>query len=168
MVPAVLAPAWYEMLYNHQIDAPSIWLIHIAKLFRKEGFDVSPAHLQAILALSSNLSYLRDKPDAGLDELQLALESVLQLPKDILIAKIQSKWIIGDKVGQVPSNIPQTPLQSDLNKQIKTARLKNEFESTQSIRKQLDVRVNANRMASLVATSTQYFRYSMGHFRGCF
>ena len=97
------------MLYNHQVDAPSIWLIHIAKLFRKEGFDVSPAHLQAILALSSNLSYLRDKPDAGLDELQVALESVLQLPKDILIAKIQSKWIIGDKVGQVPANIPQTP-----------------------------------------------------------
>jgi hypothetical protein len=146
----VLAPAWYEMLYNHQVDAASVWLIHIAKLFRKEGFDVSPAHLQAIIALSSNLSYLRDKPDAGLDELQLALESVLQLPKDILISKIQSKWIIGDKVGQVPANIPQTPLQSDLNKQIKTARLKNEFQSTQSIRKQLDVRVNANRMASLL------------------
>ena len=144
----VLAPAWYEMLFTHQQEAPSVWLIQIATLFRRDGFDISPAHLQAILALSSNLSALRDKPDAGLDELQLALAAVLHFPKEILEAKIQPNWIIGEKVGNVPPDIPQTPLQSDLLKLIKSARLKNEFQSTQGIRKQLDMRVNANRLAS--------------------
>ena len=146
----ILAPAWYEILFDHQKEAPTIWLVQMAKLFRKEGIDVSPAHLQAILSLSANLSFLRDKPDAGLDELQLAIEAVLQFPKEVLLSKIQSKWIIGEKVGQVPIDIPQTPLQTDLLQQIKSARLKNEFQSTQSIRKQLDLRVNANRMASLL------------------
>jgi hypothetical protein len=146
----ILAPAWYEILFDHQKEAPTIWLVQMAKLFRKEGIDVSPAHLQAILSLSANLSFLRDKPDAGLDELQLAIEAVLQFPKEVLLSKIQSKWIIGEKVGQVPLDIPQTPLQTDLLQQIKSARLKNEFQSTQSIRKQLDLRVNANRMASLL------------------
>ena len=146
----ILAPAWYEILFDYQKEAPTIWLVQMAKLFRKEGIDVSPAHLQAILSLSANLSFLRDKPDAGLDELQLAIEAVLQFPKEVLLSKIQSKWIIGEKVGQVPIDIPQTPLQTDLLQQIKSARLKNEFQSTQSIRKQLDLRVNANRMASLL------------------
>ena len=146
----ILAPAWYEILFDYQKEAPTIWLVQMAKLFRKEGNDVSPAHLQAILSLSANLSFLRDKPDAGLDELQLAIEAVLQFPKEVLFSKIQSKWIIGEKVGQVPMDIPQTPLQTDLLQQIKSARLKNEFQSTQSIRKQLDLRVNANRMASLL------------------
>jgi hypothetical protein len=144
----VTAPAWYEMLFTHQSEAPFVWLSQIAKLFRRDGFDFSPAHLQAILSLSSNLSTLRDKPDAGLDELQMALAAVLHFPKELLEAKIQSNWIIGDKVGNVPPDIPQTPLQSDLLKIIKSARLKNEFQSTQSIRKSLDMRVKANRLAS--------------------
>ena len=146
----ILAPAWYEILFDQQREAPTTWLVQMAKLFRKEGIDISPAHLQAILSLSVHLSFLKDKPDAGLDELLIAIEAVLHLPKEVLLSKIQSKWIIGEKVGQVPVDIPQTPLQTDLLQQIKSARLKNEFQSTQSIRKQLDLRVNANRMASLL------------------
>jgi len=146
----ILAPAWYEILFDQQREAPSTWLVQMAKLFRKEGIDISPAHLQAILSLSVHLSFLKDKPDAGLDELLIAIEAVLHLPKEALLSKIQSKWIIGEKVGQVPVDIPQTPFQTDLLQQIKSARLKNEFQSTQSIRKQLDLRVNANRMASLL------------------
>lgn len=144
----ILAPAWYEILFDHQTKAPAIWLVQMSKWLRKQGVDTSPAHHQAILSLSAQLSFLRDKPDAGLDELEIALESVLQIPKEILLSKILSKWIIGEKVGRVPVDIPQTPLQTDLIRQVKSARLKNEFESTQSIRKQLDLRVNANRIGS--------------------
>lgn len=98
----ILAPAWYEILFDYQKEAPTIWLVQMAKLFRKEGNDVSPAHLQAILSLSANLSFLRDKPDAGLDELQLAIEAVLQFPKRSYFPKFNRNGLLGRKWVRFP------------------------------------------------------------------
>jgi len=144
----VLSPAWYDMLFSHRQDAGLVWLSAMAASLRKEGYAVSPAHLQAVLALADHLSGLRQRPNAGLEEMEAALEAVLPVPPDILRAQIQSRWIIGEKTGSVPAEVPQTPLQADLFRQIASARLKNEFDSGRPIRKQLDLRTPTNRIAS--------------------
>jgi hypothetical protein len=57
-----------------------------------------------------------------------------------LLALIENKLAIGDKQGKVPGTIPQVPLQKDLEAQIKKARLSGEWNTTERIRKELDLR----------------------------
>ena len=61
---------------------------------------------------------------------------------------IREKLIIGDVIGRVPPEIPQVPLQKDLEASIKTARLSKEYATTEGVTKELDLRKDTNLLAS--------------------
>ena len=150
------APGWYEhlWLYGQQADAaaaaaaaPSAapsgkppaappsrtigWLARIARLMRERDLDCSSAHLIETARLADTLAALRQRPQPGLEELHEATRTVLTLGDASVLHFIDDALLVGQKMGQVPPDVPTVPLQKDLEQQQKSLRLKAEaFERT--------------------------------------
>lgn len=143
----VLSPAWYELLFRKRESLATNWMVRAGRLFRQEGFGVSPAHIQEAVRLAEALAALRMKSVPGIGELEEAAISVLCDGREERIALIRERLVIGTLVGKAPSEFA-TPLQQDLERCVKTARLSKEFKSTERLRKELDLRIASNRSAS--------------------
>ena len=135
------APGWYEHLWlcGQQADAnPSAppartigWLARIARLMRERDLDCSSAHLIETARLADTLAALRQRPQPGLEELHEATRTVLTLGDGSVLHFINDALLVGQKMGQVPPDVPTVPLQKDLEQQQKSLRLKAEaFERT--------------------------------------
>lgn len=135
------APGWYEHLWlcGQQADAnPSAppartigWLARIARLMRERDLDCSSAHLIETARLADTLAALRQRPQPGLEELHEATRTVLTLGDASVLHFINDALLVGQKMGQVPPDVPTVPLQKDLEQQQKSLRLKAEaFERT--------------------------------------
>ena len=144
----VVSPAWYDLIFNKRSETPIRFMIKAARLLRKEKFDVSVAHVEEAVRLADSLGVVRGRRLAGIDELEEAVISVFLQGKEKGIDLIRRKLILGDVVGRVPKTIPQLPLQKDLEQAIKSARLAKEFESSETLSKELDLRKPANLLAS--------------------
>jgi hypothetical protein len=125
----ILSPGWYEHLWRSggDRDARAVgWLTRVAGLMRGRDLDCSAASLIEATRLSEALAALRELPAPGLNELQEATLAVLT-PGDVSVLRfISDELIVGDRLGQVPSNVPTVPLQRDLEAQMKSLRLKPE------------------------------------------
>jgi hypothetical protein len=133
------APGWYEHLWlcGQQAGgaAPSLrtigWLARIARLMRERDLDCSSAHLIETARLADTLAALRQRPQPGLEELHEATRTVLTLGDESVLHFIKDALLVGQKMGQVPPDVPTVPLQKDLEQQQKSLRLKAEaFERT--------------------------------------
>ena len=102
------------------------WLTRVARLLRQEDFEASSAQTIEAVRLAEALTALRDRPMPGLAELNEATQSVFCGGSDIPMQLIRDRLIISDRLGTVPSEIPQTPLMADLQQQQKQLRLKPE------------------------------------------
>lgn len=120
----VVSPAWYELLYKKKGRVVEAWVVKAAQLLRKERIDVSPAHCTDTVILAKNLAALRSLEVAGIEELQESAITVLSEGNSAPLKLIERKLIIGDKVGNIPEEIPRVPLQEDLEQRIKATRLK--------------------------------------------
>ena len=76
--------------------------------------------------MRNSLAALRNLSLAGISELKEAAVAILCEGEKGLLQLIEEKLIIGDKIGEVPDEIPVVPLQQDLNVCIKSARLTKE------------------------------------------
>lgn len=115
--------------------APSLrtigWLARIARLMRERDLDCSSAHLIEATRLADTLAALRQRPQPGLEELHEATRTVLTLGDESVLHFIKDALLVGQKMGQVPPDVPTVPLQKDLEQQQKSLRLKAEaFERT--------------------------------------
>lgn len=119
----VHSPQWYELLYDYGSEAPIHWMVAASQLLRKEGIDSSPAHAQEAVRLARMLANIREQRIPKLDDLDAAALSVLCEGAPERMQLINKHLILGDKVGQVPENASQVPLQKDLTQLLKTARL---------------------------------------------
>lgn len=144
----VISPAWYELLFRKRKGLAAHWMARAGRLFRQERFDVSPAHLQEAVRLAEALAAMRSKSVPGIAELEEAAVSVLCEGRPERLQVIRERLVIGLQVGKVPAAFAQTPLQQDLVRCVKSARLGREFESSEKHRKELDLRVAANLRAS--------------------
>ncbi len=145
----ILSPAWYQLLFTDQADAVVLWMTKVARLFREEGIDASSAHVIEAVRLADTLATIRNLPIAGIDELFEAAISIFCSGYESKMDIVQRKQVIGDVMGKVPADIPMIPLQQDLEKQIKSARLSKEYATTELIEeKKLDLRVASNLTAS--------------------
>lgn len=144
----VVSPAWYELLFRQREDLAVHWMVRAARLFRQEKWDTSPAHVQEAVRLAETLAALRGRSVPGVEELQDAALSALCHGASEALEVIRERLIIGTKVGKVPAAFAQTPLQQDLEKGVKAARLTREFQGSEKIYKELDLRVPANLRAS--------------------
>jgi Family of unknown function (DUF5682) len=144
----VVSPAWYELLFGKRPNATVRWMTKAARLLRKEDLSASSAHSIEAVRLAETLAILRGRSIAGLDELEEAALSIFCDGYDTPMKLVREKLVIGDVIGRVPPEIPQVPLQRDLEASVKTARLSKEYTTSEAITKELDLRKEINLFAS--------------------
>ncbi|PKL79023.1 MAG: hypothetical protein CVV27_02485 [Candidatus Melainabacteria bacterium HGW-Melainabacteria-1] len=118
------SPGWYAHLWQHQDQQSGRWMARVAKLLRAKGLDVSSAHLIEAVRLAEALAALRAKPQPGLSELNEATLAVLTHGQPGPLQLIREQLIVGQALGQVPAELPQVPLQQDLEAELRRLRLK--------------------------------------------
>lgn len=108
------SPAYFDLVFKTSPgDLATSWLLCVARLMRDEDLDASPAGVIEAVRLADALAALRGRPRPGLKELGEAAASVLIRDQSIW-SLISRRLIIGEKMGSVPENVPQIPLQLDL------------------------------------------------------
>ena len=120
----VRSPGWYDHLFTTRANPIESWLTRAAGVLREEGIPVSPAHVIEATRLADALAALRGRPLAGLEEVTQAAQAVLADGSDLLLALIQRKLVVGERLGAVPPATPMVPLQQDLQQQQRTLRLR--------------------------------------------
>jgi hypothetical protein len=119
----VAAPGWYHHLWHWPQQASLYWLTEVASLLRRHDLDASSAHIIEAARLADTLSALRERPRAGLDELQEAVRAVFCHDTDAPLRLIQQALLINDRLGEVPAEVPTLPLPQDVQAQQKRLRL---------------------------------------------
>jgi hypothetical protein len=144
----VVSPAWYAQLFENRTESLTRWMVNVAQLLRAEDLNSSSAHAIEAVRLAETLATMRNRTIAGMDEMHEAALSIFCGGYEAPMQLIRQKLIIGDKMGKVPPEIPQVPLQKDVEASIKTARLSKEYGMTTKTEKELDLRKDTNRLAS--------------------
>lgn len=119
----VNSPAWYAMLFSNRKEATIRWMVKVARLFRTKDISASSAHAIEATRLAETLASLRGLSLPGIEEMREAATSIFCEGDSLKMRLIEEKLIVGDVMGKVPPEIPVIPLQKDLDKQIKSARL---------------------------------------------
>ena len=136
------SPGWYHHLWHTTQDRQVKWMAHVAALFRTKQMDTSVAHVVEAVRLADALAGLRGKAEAGLEELDEATLTVLCNGESILLKLVHDELVVGNRIGDVPPEIPKPPLQLDLEKRQKTLRMPAEAfpkEYTLDLRKDSDL-----------------------------
>ncbi len=144
----VISPAWYSLLYDKPEEVVIQWMSKVAQLLRREDLTASSAHVIEAVRLAETLAALRSLQVPGINELSEAAISIICEGQKSPLELIEKKLIVGEQIGEVPDSIPVVPLQQDLNKCIKTARLTKEQQSLETVEKTLDLRKPSNLAAS--------------------
>ena len=144
----VISPAYYQLLFRNRDEVVIRWMSKVARLFRKEDLNASSAHIIESVRLAETLAAMRNLTVPGIDEMFESAVSIFCDGYDSKMEIINKKLITGDQIGRISQDIPLIPLQQDLEKAIKSARLTKEKNSLESIDKKLDLRVPSNLFAS--------------------
>jgi hypothetical protein len=144
----VLSPAWYELLFKYPTDSALRWMVSAARLMRGEDVDVSTAAVVDAVRLAEALAALRGLAVPGIEDMEHAALAVFAPGSDAAFAMIRRKAVLGDAMGKVPPTLPAPPLWDDLEKTVKSVRLSKEFQCPDSLRKDLDLRLDTPLRAS--------------------
>lgn len=120
----IMSPGWYEHLWETTDHIEVQWLSKVAEKFRKEGKDISTAHVLEAYKLCMALCQLRGKSHVSLNDLNESILTVMCMGDGILLELIKRDLIIGEKIGKVPDEVPKVPLQLDFEQLVKKCRLK--------------------------------------------
>ena len=102
------------------------WLARVARLLRSKDLDCSSAHIIETTRLAEGLAALRGHVSPGLPELNEAISTVICMGETGPLQLIEYELIVGDVLGSVPADVPQVPLQRDIEQQQKALRMKPE------------------------------------------
>lgn len=147
----VLAPAWYQILWNCSTDnsegtSPHVlWFSKAAQLLRTKDMTAASSQVIEAVRLSETLAALRQTALPGIEELREAAITVLCEGAEKPYELIEQQLVTGDVLGAVPPSTPLVPLRADFEAQVRSARLKLQTES-QSL--QLDLRESAHTQKS--------------------
>lgn len=161
----VVSPAYYELLFEQREEVVQHWMAKTAALLREEGFAASAAQAVDAARLAKTLAQLRQQPLAGIAEMKEAALAVFCEGETVPLSLIEQKLIIGEKVGEVPADIPQVPLQRDLEARIRAARLGAAYRAEAASEKVLDLRKPAHLEASHLLHQLQVLGIPWGTLR---
>lgn len=136
----VHAPFWYESLFFHSKQAVIRWMVKAARLLRKKNWDASSAEVIEAVSLANALAGLRNLKIPGLKELEDAALTVMCQGKQAQLDAIYKNLLTSNRVGRIPKEAPQIPIQKDFLKNVKSLRLSSSMENDQIHRKELDLR----------------------------
>ena len=122
----IRSPGWYDHLFSSPGQPIERWLARAAAVLRADGVPASSAHVIESVRLATALAALRGRPLAGLEEVTEAAHAVLCEGSDLLVALIQRKLVVGERLGTVPPATPMVPLQRDLTDQQRRLKLRPE------------------------------------------
>ncbi|TGE28561.1 DUF5682 family protein [Hymenobacter metallicola] len=123
----VLSPAWYELLFEQpHAQVVTHWMVRAAHLLREQQLDASSAHAIEGVRLAEALAAVRGLSLPGIEELEEAAVSIFGGGYAEALGLVHEQLVIGQKLGEVPAELPASPLQQDLALQQKTWRLKPE------------------------------------------
>ncbi|GGF07457.1 DUF5682 family protein [Hymenobacter cavernae] len=126
----VLSPAWYELLFAEPRDrVVTHWMVQAAHLLREQQIDASSAHAIEGVRLAEALAAVRGLSLPGIAELEEAAVSIFGGGYAEALHLVHQQLVIGEKLGEVPAELPASPLQQDLALQQKMLRLKPEAAS---------------------------------------
>jgi len=121
----VTAPGWYHHLHTHA--GPAViarWFTEAAQIMRRADVAVSAADVVEATRLADALAVLRNRPLAGLSEVDDAARAVFGHGSDLPLRLISNELVIGTQIGAVPANTPMVPLARSLAAEQKRCRLK--------------------------------------------
>lgn len=116
----VTAPGWYQHLFNHWMvhdgltDVATTWLVRVAHALRRENLGASTASVVEASRLATALAAVRGRPSPGLAELDDAAQAVLCDGSPEPLSIVHRELTVGQKLGNVPDNVPTLPLAADL------------------------------------------------------
>jgi len=131
------SPGWYHHLFTAPDHPVSRWLTNVAQVLRSHDLPVSSAHVVEAVRLAEALAALRDRPLAGLTEMQDATLAVLCDGSRTALDLVTREAVVGERLGTVPESAPGVPLDADLRATARRLRLKFEIEPRELI---LDLR----------------------------
>ena len=126
----VRSPGWYHHLWDMKhagasaTDVAVGWLKQVADLLRTQDFEASAAHVIEAVRLSQAISAVRELPFPGLPELNDAVQTVMCQGYPEPIKLIQKQLIVSERMGDIPPDTPQTPLQKDIRHEQKRLNLR--------------------------------------------
>ncbi|MDO5681601.1 MAG: DUF5682 family protein [Propionibacteriaceae bacterium] len=124
----VASPGWYHHLFTAEDHPVSRWLTEVARVLRAHDLAVSSAHVVEAVRLADALAALRDRPLAGLTEMQDATLAVLCDGNPAALGLVTAAAVTGERFGSVPESAPGVPLEADLRAYARRLRLKFELE----------------------------------------
>jgi hypothetical protein len=136
----IRSPGWYDHLFSSPGQPIERWLARAAAVLRADGVPASSAHVIESVRLAAALAALRGRPLAGLEEVTEAAHAVLCEGSDLLVALIQRKLVVGERLGTVPPATPMVPLQRDLTDQQRRLKLRPEVIGPEARDYDLDLR----------------------------
>lgn len=143
----VLAPAWYQMLWDCPAGIDSrtfphvVWFSKAAQLLRSKDIAAASSQVIEAVRLAETLAALRHTALPGVEELREAAITVLCEGAEKPYELIEQQLVTGDVLGAVPPSVPLVPLRADFDAQVRSARLKLQTEA-QTL--QLDLREAAH------------------------
>ncbi|CAM4452762.1 DUF5682 family protein [Deinococcus marmoris] len=120
----VRSPGYYHHLFTTPEHVTERWFARAARLLRGEKLEASSASVIEATRLANTLAGLRGRALPGLDELNEAALSVFGWDSNLPLRLIERQLIVGEALGEVPSDTPTVPLAQDLARQQKKLRLK--------------------------------------------
>ncbi|PIG08464.1 DUF5682 family protein [Comamonas sp. 26] len=118
------------------------WLTRVAHLLREKDLDCSSAHIIEATRLAESLAALRGQPTPGLEEINESIVTVICMGERAPLQLIDDELTVGHVLGGVPADVPQVPLQRDMEQQQKSLRMKPEAASkllALDLRKDIDL-----------------------------
>jgi Family of unknown function (DUF5682) len=128
----VASPGWYGHLWSQNdrrggwpaaTDLAASWQARVATLLRQEGQQASTASVIEAVRLSVALASLRGHATPGLAEMRDATLAALCHGEEAPFRIIETRLVIGDRVGRIDEGVPQMPLATDLARWQRRTRL---------------------------------------------
>ena len=117
------SPGWYHHLFTSADAVIERWMTAVAQVLRNHDLAVSSAHAIEATRLAQALAVMRGRPLPGLEEVQEAALAVLCEGRHQTLNWVTSDLVVGEKLGEVPAEAPMVPLEADLRRLAKSARL---------------------------------------------
>lgn len=122
------APHYYEMMWermaNGTLDGlPERYLSTIARLLRDSGTHRSTAEVIEGVRLAESLAALHGGSAPTLRDLRDAAQTLLGRGELSVVAEAMARADVGTAIGTLADGVSQTPIQDDLNRQLKRLKL---------------------------------------------